>query len=408
MLSPKSNYLNPNLYFSTNSIAKFSETLTLEMGTQAPPPKRPFCCVCSKPTRLCLCRRFKTPLLDNSTSVTVLQHSLEKNHPLNSTRIAALGLKNFIVATVTDVHCEAKFLIRLMSPGCGTEVGETEECADFGYEICVEFTLQLHVVAMANMNCGNCLENCVKTPDSPTSNDLVSDLNHGSTACQSVGRCSYVYPGICSAKPLDLGDTRSEEEADITATMAKVGFSCSLTHIRAPRNNSLRPDFEQLLFTQEGQNAITNGFVVRKMRRKQLHRVFESEETEEFEIAVPPGSALLFPTKEAVSLEAVDFEVKHLIVLDGTWAKAKRMYHENPWLKLLPHLKLDHSAISLYQEVREQPKAGCLSTIESIVCALKAFGDDPEALDDILNVFESMVVDQRRCKDERLRKVSAE
>ncbi|KAJ4982051.1 hypothetical protein NE237_032888 [Protea cynaroides] len=49
--------------------------------------------------------------------------------------------------------------------------------------------------------------------------------------------------------------------------------------------------------------------------------------------------------------EWVDFEVKHLVVLDGTWRKANRMYHENPWLKLLPHLQLDPSNMSLYSEI---------------------------------------------------------
>ena len=48
--------------------------------------------------------------------VTILQHSLERKHPLNSTRIAILGLKNLTVATVSDVNFEARFLIRLLDP----------------------------------------------------------------------------------------------------------------------------------------------------------------------------------------------------------------------------------------------------------------------------------------------------
>ena len=78
------------------------------------------------------------------------------------------------------------------------------------------------------------------------------------------------------------------------------------------------------------------------------------------------------------------------------------MYRENPWLKLLSHLKLDPGKESLYREVRHQPKAGCLSTIESIICALKGLGNDMEGLDELLGVFESMIGDQRRCKDEKL------
>ncbi|MED6216202.1 hypothetical protein PIB30_005081 [Stylosanthes scabra] len=95
------------------------------------------------------------------------------------------------------------------------------------------------------------------------------------------------------------------------------------------------------------------------------------------------------------------FHTKNLIVLDGTWSKAKRVYSENPWLKIWPHLKLEVNEMSLYSDVRHQPKAGYLSTIESIVHALKAFGEENhEDLDRLLVTFEAMVGDQRRCKYE--------
>lgn len=191
-----------------------------------------------------------------------------------------------------------------------------------------------------------------------------------------------------------LGGYPTDEEAVITATITKPGID----------NASGNLDFNKLSASLKGKYLISNGFIVKKLQRKQLG---DRMEFEEFEITIPPGSALLFPSKKAISMEAVDFEVKHLIVLDGTWAKAKRMYHENPWLNLLPHLKLDPREMSLYSEVRLQPKAGCLSTVESIVYALKALGGDSVGLDDLLDVFESMVVDQRRCKVERLSKLSS-
>ncbi|WJX59452.1 hypothetical protein P8452_44770 [Trifolium repens] len=50
-------------------------------------------------------------------------------------------------------------------------------------------------------------------------------------------------------------------------------------------------------------------------------------------------------------------------------------------------------------------KAGYLSTIESIVFTLKAVGENHKGLDNLLDTFESMFDDQRRCKDERLSKV---
>lgn len=68
--------------------------------------------------------------------------------------------------------------------------------------------------------------------------------------------------------------------------------------------------------------------------------------------------------------------VNNLIVLNGTWAKAKRIYKENPWLRILPHMKLDLKNMSLFSEVRHQPKFGFFSTI-----ALKVIKDHPEGLD---------------------------
>ncbi|MFS7963571.1 putative DTW domain-containing protein DTWD2/YfiP [Helianthus anomalus] len=57
-------------------------TLTLAMATlSSPDNRRPTCPSCSKPTRVCFCNRFKTPVLDNSIAVTLLQHRLEKKHP---------------------------------------------------------------------------------------------------------------------------------------------------------------------------------------------------------------------------------------------------------------------------------------------------------------------------------------
>eukprot|EP00253_Pinus_taeda_P031472 PITA_31472 len=119
------------------------------------------------------------------------------------------------------------------------------------------------------------------------------------------------------------------------------------------------------------------------------------------------GSTLLYPNEKVVDLSPSfqGVEIKHLVVLDGTWAKVKRVYLKNPWLSLLPHLRLPWKDPSIYSEVRHQPKPGCLSTIESIVYALKMLELGTEGLDSLLQVFDSMVGDQRRCKEERLGKL---
>ncbi|PNX75686.1 toll interleukin receptor [Trifolium pratense] len=204
--------------------------------------------------------------------------------------------------------------------------------------------------------------------------------------------------------------TKGYEGPAISVTVGKYGAITSLSHIWMQQCESNEIGFDKILSCVEACEALSKGFVVKKLQRKQLNGEENVEEYEEFELEVCPGSVLLFPSDNAVSvsdLDDVGFEVKNLIVLDGTWAKAKRIYSENPWLNILPHLKLEVNEMSLYGEVRNQPKAGYLSTIESVVFALKAVGENHTGLDNLLDTFECMVDDQRRCKDERLNKLVA-
>lgn len=133
-------------------------------------------------------------------------------------------------------------------------------------------------------------------------------------------------------------------------------------------------------------------------------------------IDLPEGTGLLYPSDSAVELTPSSFQasprqeqagvsspraINHLIVLDGTWAKARRMYCENSWLQTLPHFRLSTTAPSLSQDVRRQPKPGCLSTVESIVFALGVLEPETQGLETLLEVFNSMIDDQKRCKEQR-------
>ncbi|KAK8919452.1 hypothetical protein KSP39_PZI021444 [Platanthera zijinensis] len=290
------------------------------MGSQST-VRRPFCLRCTKPARICLCDRVKSPPLDNSVAVTILQHSLEKTHPLNSTRVARICLKNLSVVPVTDVNFQAQFLIRPLEPN-----------------------------------------------------------RH--------------HPHI----------TGDAFDKSILANFSNYTVTYSSKYILVTIERTAKPDIGWILNHPVGRAAISNGFMVRKLQRKDLPQESNRfKDFEEFNLFVPPGSVLLFPGPNSMEIVELEYEIKQLIVLDGTWAKARRMYYENPWLKLLPQLKLDPRKESLYSEVRHQPKAECLSTVESIVCALKGLGNDEDALDEILQVFESMILDQRRCKDEKFK-----
>ncbi|KAK6116210.1 hypothetical protein DH2020_050006 [Rehmannia glutinosa] len=343
-------FLNP----LSNKIPKLPriQTLTLRMVTQSGSTRRPTCPSCSKPTRICLCNRLRTPILHNSVTVTILQHTLEKKHPLNSTRIATIGLKNVDVITVSDVNFKP-----------GSLFVNSESGAD-GVD------LDGQIIERSN-----------------------------SKGCKRRQFCKTLSGNL--GFPVDNG-----EVTDINFTIGKYGAISSFNNCSMAPEKSVEMSFDQLLDSNIAVDCIRKGFVVKKVQTKLSEGKNEYEESEEFEIVVPPGSVLLFPSERSVDVEAVKFEVKNLIVLDGTWAKAKRMYNENPWLRLLAHIRLDVNKLSLYSEVRHQPRAGYMSTIESIVYAMKAVGEDSEGLDGLLDVFESMVGDQRRCKNQRLNKAS--
>ncbi len=68
--------------------------------------------------------------------------------------------------------------------------------------------------------------------------------------------------------------------------------------------------------------------------------------------------------EQAGSNEKVDT----LIILDGTWRKAKKIWHLNPWLKQIPCVGLSHVPKSQYQ-IRSSSIEGGVSTLEAVIYA---------------------------------------
>lgn len=82
-----------------------------------------------------------------------------------------------------------------------------------------------------------------------------------------------------------------------------------------------------------------------------------------------------------------------LVVLDGTWWQAKKLFQQNPELARLPRYCLSPSAPSRYR-IRREPALHCVSTIEAIgeaLALLEPSGFDREAL---LKPFDAMVEHQ--------------
>lgn len=76
--------------------------------------------------------------------------------------------------------------------------------------------------------------------------------------------------------------------------------------------------------------------------------------------------AVLFPRGNAVPASAIHLsDATTVIVIDGTWSEAKKMYRENTWIADLPHVSLSPLLRSRYR-IRKQPRPECLSTIEAL------------------------------------------
>lgn len=105
-----------------------------------------------------------------------------------------------------------------------------------------------------------------------------------------------------------------------------------------------------------------------------------------------PNIGLLYPSHRAHSIETlkpVDFP-DHLIVLDGTWCQAKCLYESNTFLHNLPHLVINPASPSRYR-IRRQPRAGYLSTIESLVQALSIIEPETPGLRGLIATFDRLV-----------------
>ncbi|GAA5217900.1 tRNA-uridine aminocarboxypropyltransferase [Corallincola platygyrae] len=80
---------------------------------------------------------------------------------------------------------------------------------------------------------------------------------------------------------------------------------------------------------------------------------------------------VLFPSQQALSLSRTSVKTaytsppKHLIVIDGTWRKAKKIFALNPWIHQFEQVALNNVPESTYT-IRKAPSASSLSTLEAV------------------------------------------
>ncbi len=117
---------------------------------------------------------------------------------------------------------------------------------------------------------------------------------------------------------------------------------------------------------------------------------------------------LLYPGPQAKNLSEnglteADLAGRRLVVflLDATWACARKMLRLSPSLQRLPRIMFTPTtAVSRYV-IKQQPQAGCLSTLEAVhelLLALQNSGLDAYPLpDQLLDVFARMQTFQLKC-----------
>lgn len=107
---------------------------------------------------------------------------------------------------------------------------------------------------------------------------------------------------------------------------------------------------------------------------------------------LPEGTGLLYPREGSQRLEdvAVEDRPTHLLLLDGTWGNAHRLYRSNPWLAGLPHYHLEPQSPERYR-IRGEPDERGRSTLEAVVEALRILESDTAGLDLLLGAFDAMI-----------------
>lgn len=113
----------------------------------------------------------------------------------------------------------------------------------------------------------------------------------------------------------------------------------------------------------------------------------------------PRRWAVLFPDREAEGEQVAARSgallepgaLEGILVLDGTWSKAKTLWWRNPWLAKLNRMTLKPERPSIYGRLRAEPRTDYVSTLESVAAALTLCGEAPEIEAGLCRVFRTMV-----------------
>jgi DTW domain-containing protein YfiP len=117
--------------------------------------------------------------------------------------------------------------------------------------------------------------------------------------------------------------------------------------------------------------------------------------------------AVLFPDREGAGERVTDkrgetidaHALEGIVVLDGTWSKAKTLWWRNAWLARMNRMALKPTHPSIYGRLRVEPSREHVSTLESVAHALTLCGEPPEIEAGLERVFRTLV---QRVRDAKL------
>ncbi|WP_102505048.1 tRNA-uridine aminocarboxypropyltransferase [Salinivibrio kushneri] len=106
---------------------------------------------------------------------------------------------------------------------------------------------------------------------------------------------------------------------------------------------------------------------------------------------------VLYPGENALPLSEMMAEgasaKQGIILLDGTWKKAYKMYQLSTNLQALPSVSIAAKMPSHYQ-IRKSRKPGALSTLEAGYMALSQLEDNAKRYQPLLDSFDTMIARQ--------------
>jgi len=116
-----------------------------------------------------------------------------------------------------------------------------------------------------------------------------------------------------------------------------------------------------------------------------------------------PNAVNLSHPQTALTRETLGGRALLVLLLDATWACARKMLRVSPSLQRLPRIMFTPAAPSRYV-IKQQPQEGCLSTLEcthELLLALERAGlDTYERPEQLLALFQRMQDFQMRCAND--------